>query len=460
MKTTKIIFLLSIISLLATSCTGSDNNKYADYSDPHVATEYVDESNYSYTNRIDEPSSVIHNMNDLSKITDYHAFYKDVNSFVVTLDNYQYSTKQKAVKNEINYLYWYGGLVNGAIGITGSALDKKHWKIEFQYYHDNYIDGHATQKLLNDLCYEEPANKRPNDYDSFVTNAGGNRVVVDVATTQQLWYAVEYGYAVNPLPDSPAEKYYNLAKDVLRDIIDDEMNDYEKVSAIYDYIEHHATYCFEALYAPAAKDENNYPDEICSGYKAFYIEGFFDNKTVVCDGFSKVYTLLGGMEGLDIRRAIGTPDKKWVTKSVAGHAYCYVKIDDQYYLSCPTWGQNNLENQNAVTLNKDYFLSPFDYISPYTSTNWPEIESTKSINKKQYFENTTFKVDSLSYDTYVESSDDLTPYVNAAKSNTHYFIDLLFDSKDTLDSFVSNIKTISAIKYMPIDKTELVVWKY
>lgn len=467
MKFIKILLLSSVGCLLTVSCAfnkngGSGNGQTIDpssYSDPHVSTEYVDESNYQYSNVLDKPNYLIHNMEELSSVVDYHAFYKDVNSFVVTLSDYQYSTKKKTVASEINYLYWFGELVNGTIGISGEQLNKKQWKIKLTYYHDNYIDSNKTMGLLKDECYTESKDLRSDDYNSFYTEPSEERRTLDVATTQQLWYAAEHGYAVNPIKDSPAEKYYALAKDVLRDIVDDSMDEYEKASAIYNYIDHRATYCYEALAAPDAPDEDNFPDEICSGYKAFYIEGFFDNDSVVCDGFSKVYTLLGSMEGLEIVRAIGTSDKAWTSKRVAGHAYCYIEIDGQYYLSCPTWGQLSTNTNNTMILNKNYFLSPFNYIEPYDSKGWPGIESATSVNNERLFKNAFFEYDGLKYDSYVGSSENLTPYVNKAKGLYTAFLDLLFENQTAIDSFLAYISSASTLKHYQISSNELIVWR-
>ena len=85
------------------------------------------------------------------------------------------------------------------------------------------------------------------------------------------------------------------------------------------------------------------------------IEGFFDNHSVVCDGFAKTYTLLGRIAGLNIVRGTGTPDRKYESKMVAGHAYCFVEIDGTYYLSCPTWGQTVVQSIGTF-LHHSYFL--------------------------------------------------------------------------------------------------------
>ena len=452
------LLLVSIISTTLLCGCFNKNKKNTSSSEEEEVKDYIDEADYEYENKLPEPSNIVHNMDQLSHLVDYHAFYKDKKSFEVQIaDDYVYSTSKKTVDSEINYLYWYGELVNGVMGIKGTAKSETEWTIKFKFYHDAYIDAEPNKVMLKNLAYGEHAQTRADNYDNFTTNANSGRTVIDVATTQQLWYAVEWGYSVNPIVDSPAEKYYNLAKDVLRKNIDDSMDNYQKTMAIYDYIEHNATYCYEALEAPEASDPKNYPDEICARYKAFYLEGFFDNKTVVCDGFSKVYTLLGRMEGLNIYRGSGTSDKSWKSKEVAGHAYCYVEIDDKYYLSCPTWGQSNVNNyaSNKQVLNKNYFLSPRDYISPYTGTDWPSLNYATGVNNVRYFQERTFESGGT-HSTYITSSLEFNAVTSALTSSSGCFLDLYFSSVSLKDNFISSL---GSIKYLTSGYLEVICYK-
>ena len=66
------------------------------------------------------------------------------------------------------------------------------------------------------------------------------------------------------------------------------MTDVEKVAAIYDWIVNEVDYD----YAVASLGTGSGT----SGYNAFYLEGVFDDKRAVCDGKSKAFALLCGME--------------------------------------------------------------------------------------------------------------------------------------------------------------------
>ena len=467
MKINKLFLLISVMLISLAGCqqrnddSQKESESVSEESSVSESSEEIidvkDESEYEYENRIEEPSSVIHNMEDLKSITDYHAFYKDTDSFDVTIaSDYLYSTKQKTVKSEINYLYWYGELVNGVMGISGTVKDETTWTINYQFYDNAVINGHPTTYMLRDLFYQEPTSNRDSDYNEFATE-DESKPVADVATTQQLWYAAEHGYRINPIEGSSAEKYYEMSKDLLRRIIKDDMSEYEKVSTIYDYIEHHASYCNESLDLQDSDDPVNYPDVNCARHKAFFIEGFFDNNTVVCDGYSKVYTLLGRMEGLEIVRGSGTSDQSWTSKEVFGHAYCFVKLDGEYYLSCPTWGQINGVIPNAkFALQKKYFLAPKSYMDSYPCTRWSELTFATKSNMLDYFKNTLVTIGSITYKGYVDDSISPNDYLQLMKKNPGSFMDVYFANSTIADSFRSTF-TNSGVNRIEVSSREFVL---
>ena len=453
MKISKLLILISSSLVVLTGC---NKNKPVEDSSSEEIIDVKDESEYEYTNKIQEPSSTIHNMEDFKLITDYHAFYKDATSFDVTIaSDYVYSTRQKTVESEVNYLYWYGELVNGAMGIAGTKKDATTWTINYEFYKNAYMDGHPTSSMLTDLFYKEPTSNRDATYNNFATE-DESKPIADVATTQQLWYAAEHGYRINPIAGSKAEKYYNMSKDLLRRIIRDDMSEYQKVSTIYDYIEHHASYCYEALELPNSEDPKNYPDVYCARHKAFFIEGFFDNNTVVCDGYSKIYTLLGRMEGLTIVRGSGTSDQRWASKEVAGHAYCFVELDGEYYLSCPTWGQNRISISQFI-LEKKYFLAPKSYMDDYPCTDWASFTYATKLNNVDYFKNTSITVGDNTLNAYIEESVTPDNYVQLLKNNNDAFMDLCFVNMSHADTFKS-VMVKAGLHYAEINSKEVVFY--
>ena len=79
-----------------------------------------------------------------------------------------------------------------------------------------------------------------------------------------------------PTEGSAAERIYGKMKAVLRSIISDDMDDFEKARAIYDWLIMNVTYDGE-LYDLLTGSENVESGE----YNGFYLEGVFDNGVAV-----------------------------------------------------------------------------------------------------------------------------------------------------------------------------------
>ena len=445
--------LLALIALFTLSgCTITSNNSEKsslesvvseELSESTESSEPSEESSESesesevvipYENQIEKPSNIVHTMDELMAICDYYAFYKIADFKVQIADDFEFKTEQKTVKSEINYLYWNSELINGTMGITGTDNGNGTWSIHYVLYENAVVSTTPTKKLLNDLFYDAPTSSLGTL--TFATD-DENKPVADVETSQQLWYAAEHNYRVNPLENSKAEEYYNLAKELLQKLVKPTMSDYEKACKIYDYIEHTATYSYAAANLPDSEDPVNFPDDIAATYKAYYLEGFFDDKCVVCDGFAKTYTLLGKMAGLDIVRGVGTSDTRYVSKEVAGHAYCFVKIDGKYYLSCPTWGQYSLQNNKIVT-SKTYLMSPENYIHPYESTMWSDFIYTTTTNYADYFKTIDITLsDDTVMDAYIESNEEAEALDLETKYLTNYYMNIYF-ANSTLASAYRN----------------------
>ncbi len=372
--------LLLLSSLLLSGCTfpflqDKDGSTPIDEEETSVSPhDWVDERDYSYNNRITRPSDVVSNIEELEAIVDYHAFYKHEH-FSVTPENYQYSLRNKQdLAHELNYLYWHSELVNGVMGMDAVENDGK-WDFTFVFY-DNVskTTSNAVSKA-NDVFYNAPKASRKKTV--FATD-DRNRKTADVATSQQLFYAVEHSYKVNPIKDSPAERIYLEAKTYLNGILSDGMDEFETFSTIYNDISHTAVYDYGALDYDGSSNPNLYPDEECSQYDCYYLEGFFDHRKVVCDGYSKVLTLLSAMEGIEIVRASGVSDTQYNSRALAGHAYTFLNIEDQWYLSDITWGNNKLGTREVQDL--EYMLTAHHNIDPYSSVEWPDIQEVM----KQY----------------------------------------------------------------------------
>lgn len=398
-----LLFVLLSISMIG--CTPKKTGPDPWVPPDPAPRDYIDERDYGYTCYLDKPSDVVHNSEDLKAICDYYAFYKKEEFSITVADDYQYSVVgENTLKSELNYLYWNSELINGVMGMNAIQANKNKWDFTYTIYRNAYKDSYKFFKNGTDVFYKC---KEMDESNQLVFATDNNELpICDVATTQQLFYAAEHNYRVRCIPTSPAEKYYNLAKQLLNLIIDDEYTELEKFSTIYDYVLHSTTYDYRAAYESSDEPENPslYPDVFCSGYKCFFLEGFFDNHLVVCDGFAKVMTLLGKMLGINIVRASGINDKRFSSREAAGHAYNFVEIEGDWYLSDITWGQSTTYDNVKVT-NHNYFLTSHNAIYPYTSIEWPDIQRVmyqevegfeSELTLKQYASQ-TFEIDGKTY---------------------------------------------------------------
>lgn len=153
-----------------------------------------------------------------------------------------------------------------------------------------------------------------------------NPLTQSVINSSQLYYALENGVRPVPTSGSDAERIYNAARLVLRQIVDDKMNDRDKVHFIYDWLVEEVTY-----------------DTVCANlkgltyewwsYNCFYLEGVFDDKVAVCDGIAKAFTIMCRIEGIEAIRVEG--------RALSGrinHAWNKYKIDGNWYGADATWG--------------------------------------------------------------------------------------------------------------------------
>lgn len=158
-----------------------------------------------------------------------------------------------------------------------------------------------------------------------------------VIYSDELYLAAERNTRPVPTAGSKAETVYDLARDVLRKIVTDDMTDVQKAHAIYDWIMWQVTYD-----TPATNLSSN-----GESYSAYYLEGVFgDGSTsiggvkyspyAVCDGMSKAYSLLCNIEGIPCVRVAGFAGSS--QSSLGGHAWNKVLLNGKWYIVDCTWG--------------------------------------------------------------------------------------------------------------------------
>ena len=128
----------------------------------------------------------------------------------------------------------------------------------------------------------------------------GVNETMSVSTSNMLYKAVAWGYKpvfMGSQADNLQQIYEN-AKDALSYIVSDEMSEYEKVHAIYDYIIYNVRYDHDCANAEDKYVSGNLSLNEKMKYYGYYLEGIFLNKFykkdmhAVCDGKSKAFVLM------------------------------------------------------------------------------------------------------------------------------------------------------------------------
>lgn len=248
-----------------------------------------------------------------------------------------------------------------------------------------------------------------------------------VSNSNELYRAVSCGQKPIFADDNSGialKKLYDEARDVLTTYVSDDMSDYEKVAVIYDWIVNVVDYDYAA--AQLQGDDT-------SKYNAFYLEGVFNDHRAVCDGKSKAFALLCGMENIKAVRVVGYADKNLKDRDLSskkvlasiGHAWNKVLIDadddgvKEWYVIDTTWGDVAVKNEGASGgvyeyLNYAYFLKTDEDIKDthIAKTYNPIANTDVNVYKK-----TVITVGSVSFDLYVESAVELEKIVAYSKEN-------------------------------------------
>lgn len=194
----------------------------------------------------------------------------------------------------------------------------------------------------------------------------GVKETMSVSTSNMLYKAVAWGYKpvfMGSQADN-LQQIYDNAKDALSYIVSDEMSEYEKVHAIYDYIIYNVRYDHDCANAEDKYVSGNLSLNEKMKYYGYYLEGIFLNKFykkdmhAVCDGKSKAFVLMCGIEGITAVRISGEASSDG--KNFGGHAWNKVLLDlngtgdKEWYFVDTTWG--DVGDDSKEFLSHAYFL--------------------------------------------------------------------------------------------------------
>lgn len=339
--------------------------------------------------------------NDSFLETSYMSLNKYFNKYS-PVDNYaDFIDKSSLV---LNYSVNYYGATEPTGEISPTAVCTQH-------------DGEPYYEVFNG------ANRSAN-YNNFVSDQHTN--TVSVSTSEALYWAVECGVTPIPVPSSSADTIYKKAKSVLNTIIKEGMTDYDKALAIYDYIAYTTSY-----------DHSKYSDVVYTKLPCFYLEGVFIYHVSVCDGFSKAFSLMCNMEGVDAIRIVGGANGKPAKDNL--HAWNKVKIDGNWYLVDITWTE--IDSGSEGHGGEEYLAHKYFCVSDnYTATTHYPCESrTKYQNYpakyvKSYYANTFFTIDDIKYDFVITKGEagseysELKALLNYLYASDRKCVEVVFDS--------------------------------
>lgn len=195
---------------------------------------------------------------------------------------------------------------------------------------------------------------------------------MSVSTSNMLYKAVAWGYKPVFMGSQVEnlKQIYDNAKDALSYIVSDEMSEYEKVHAIYDYIIYNVRYDHDCANAEDKYVSGNLSLNEKMKYYGYYLEGIFLNKFykkdmhAVCDGKSKAFVLMCGIEGITAVRI--SVEASSDGKNFGGHAWNKVLLDlngtgdKEWYFVDTTWG--DVGDDSKEFLSHAYFLLSDDEV--------------------------------------------------------------------------------------------------
>lgn len=321
-------------------------------------------------------------------------------TLTITLENgYTYTEPLSVRKN----------LLNGYENTPQSASATVYAK---QLESDNYKELVNAATVLRNREIANSPYKRDRNFNDFplYKNSKGTK---NVRTTEELYSALQAGFVpAFPVSGTKAEYFFGQAKEILRNIVTDDMSDIQKLRAIYDYISENGTYDNSSL--KTVKADTRYT------FCIDYLEGFFEEGRSVCAGFSRVFVVLCRIEGIEAVRVYDD-----------GHAWDDVKLDGKWYTFCTTWSQIRLEGSKTEYVSYLTFGARLTYCN--TSFTVSEASVSAEILKASangYSISDSFKTQSVygtDYDYYIDSQEELNAVFGAVKKagiSGNYYIPL------------------------------------
>lgn len=284
----------------------------------------------------------------------------------------------------------------------------------------------------------------------------------NVSTSEQLFMAVQDGCAPNfVVRGSSAERIYDKAKSILRDICVDSMSDYEKAIAIYNYLINNVEYNYDfdaKLNSSSSLLDTitlNSGDIKLGNFKYEYLEGVFDESgecSATNNGLAKAFVLMCRLEGIEATKVNGTKDGKryyWnqvklITPNSELACWYNVDISASYNLAVlnnvtyqlPTHKfflvtTNFMINELNVSQSGEYADTTFQYLA---NTNFEFSYNSNTIGGSFKYATTE------TLDVYMQAVVDYVHYMSSQEVNRWVVVEVDMSATSTdLSTIVSKI---------------------
>jgi len=317
------------------------------------------------------------------------------------------------------------------VSYSFSALSDGSYSSAITYIHPMYPTLTTAQTSIQSQAvkpnsFATEANQRSSDFDEFkIENRTQTAMVYN---SDQLYYAVQNGCKpIFPDQINPAYLAYVEAKNILREIVSDDMDDYSKVLAIFDWMCYNTHYDHELVTINNKISSNKMSGNIAE-YRGFYIEGvFFDKGQVVCDGMSKAFALLCGIENIDCYKVTGVSNTTTNKTNTADHAWNKVKLDinedgtGEWYVVDVT--QNDFSESVYNGYTTEYLTHSFFLRSDEWSSNvyyHQELSPNKDVASDTSFDYYTTTTYDGENDILIQSYSELLQLAQYVKSKLKY----------------------------------------
>ena len=381
---------------------------------------------------VDKPSNQ-YNINyyyQLAEIIDYYLFYQK-EDFTFVQDEFRVKVNfpyisPRWVRNEV---YWYCSLLRGSADMYFER-ENEYFVVKLIGYEQSTKEAEFTPiTKRQDPSYFDnggtPTSGRADDFDDFECKLNVKKAVC--WNSQQLCYALEKGYCPVPKAGSVAEQVLNRAKEILLDIVEEGMDDTEKIYEIYSWLGRNASLDMDISKYNYSSDMDERPSENLALYRSYYAESaLFDGHTV-CDGYAKAYGLMLALEGIQSKRILCKSKRPEIntinTSTNAGtghHEVTYVELDGNTYCTDPTRSSANT-NRSLLTWNHVLFPTQYQHDKVLMRCN-QTIDSGKDY--KDYI---LKKLKIAGVSMFVNNKTELAALINAVPTNLeNYQFEILF----------------------------------